>query len=247
VSQPGDRESGPMRVGVLASGSGSNLQALLDRFNLGDDSWARVVIVVGSRPGISALDRARAAAVPVAIVPPQGPDSPVRPEADAAYLLERLEAAGVELVVLAGYLRLIPQEVVRTYRGRMINIHPALLPSFGGQGLYGRRVHEAVLATGCRVTGVTVHFVSEEYDRGPIVAQWPVPVFEDDDVPALAARVLRVEHRLLPSVVHVVARGWVSLTREDRCVWSHPLYGQDRFSMPMDGAIPAPVAESAAR
>jgi len=238
--------SRPMRVGVLASGSGSNLQALLDRFNLGDDSWARVAIVVGSRSGIGALDRARTAAIPVAIVPPPGPDSPVRPEADAAYLLERLKAAGVELVVLAGYLRLIPQEVVRTYRGRMINIHPALLPSFGGQGLYGRRVHEAVLATGCRVTGVTIHFVSEEYDRGPIVAQWPVPVFEDDDVPALAARVLRVEHRLLPSVVHAVARGWVSLTGGDRCVWSRPLYGQDRFSMPMDGAIPAPV-EPAAR
>jgi len=237
--------SRPKRVGVLASGSGSNLQALLDRFNLGDDSWARVAIVVGSRPGIGALDRARAAAVPVAIAPPPGPDSPVRSEAHAAYLLERLEAAGVELVVLAGYLRLIPREVVRAYWGRMINIHPALLPSFGGQGLYGRRVHEAVLATGCRITGVTIHFVSEEYDRGPIVAQWPVPVFEDDDVPALAARVLRVEHRLLPSVVHAVARGWVSLTREDRCVWSHPLYGQDGFSMPIDGAIPAPVAEPA--
>ncbi len=245
MSQPSGRASGPMRVGVLVSGFGSNLQALLDRFNLGDDSWARVAIVVGSRSGIGALDRARAAAVPVAIVPP-GPDSPAHPEADAAYLLERLEAAGVELVVLAGYLRLIPQEVVRTYWGRMINIHPALLPSFGGQGLYGRRVHEAVLATGCRVTGVTIHFVSEEYDRGPIVAQWPVPVFEDDDVPALAARVLRVEHRLLPSVVHAVARGWVSLTKEDRCVWCRPLYGQDRFSMPMDGAIPAPVAEPSA-
>jgi len=230
-----------MRVGVLASGSGSNLQALLDRFNLGDDSWARVAIVVGSRPGIGVLDRARAAAVPVAIVPPPGPDSRVRPEADAVYLLERLEDARVELVVLAGYLRLIPQEVVRAYWGRMINIHPALLPSFGGQGLYGRRVHEAVLATGCRVTGVTIHFVSEQYDGGPIVAQWPVPVFEDDDVPALAARVLRVEHRLLPSVVHAVARGWVSLTRQDECVWSCPLYGQDRFSMPMAGAIPAPV------
>jgi len=235
-----------LAVGVLASGSGSNLQALLDRFNLGDDSWARVAIVVGSGPGIGALDRARAAAVPVAIAPPPGPDAPARPERDAAYLLEHLEAAGVELVVLAGYLRLIPQEVVRTYWGRMINIHPALLPSFGGAGLYGRRVHEAVLAAGCRVTGVTIHFVSEEYDRGPIVAQWPVPVFEDDDVSALATRVLRVEHRLLPSVVHAVARGWVSLTRGGRCVWSRPLYGQDRFSMPVDGAIPAPV-EPAAR
>jgi phosphoribosylglycinamide formyltransferase/phosphoribosylglycinamide formyltransferase-1 len=114
-------------------------------------------------------------------------------------------------VVLAGYLRRIPDEVVRRYADRMINVHPALLPSFGGAGMYGMRVHEAVLASGATVTGVTAHFVDEEYDRGPIIAQWPVPVLNGDDSATLAARVLRVEHLLYPRVVDAVAGGRLTL------------------------------------
>jgi folate-dependent phosphoribosylglycinamide formyltransferase PurN len=198
--------------------------------------------VIASRPGIGAVARGEKASVPVAVLPPAGEVSD-----PAAPLLEELTKAQADLVVLAGFLRLVPSSVVGAYRGRMVNIHPALLPAFGGSGMYGRRVHEAVLRSGARVTGVTVHFVDEMYDHGAIIAQWPVPVLEEDDAPALAARVLGVEHRLLPSVVHAMARGWVSLTSEGRCVWSRPLYGQDRFGMPMDGAIRPPGAEPATR
>lgn len=218
--------SAPMAVAVLASGSGSNLQALLDRFNLGDDSSARVELVLGSRSGILALERAKAAGVRAAVLPQ--PSDAAR-QSDAEYLSEALTKAGIELVVLAGYLRLIPPSIVRAFRGRMINIHPALLPSFGGQGMYGSRVHEAVLASGCRITGVTVHFVDEEYDRGPIIAQWPVPVMEHDDAASLAKRVLRVEHRLLPLVVHAIATGAARLSAAGRVVWDSSLYTTEVF------------------
>lgn len=215
--------TGPARVAVLVSGSGTNLQALLDRYNLGEDEAARVVRVIGSEAGIQALERARAAGVETAVL--EGHD------ADGGRLRAHLEAAGADLVVLAGYLRLVPAPVVQAWRGRMINIHPALLPSFGGEGMYGRRVHEAVLASGARVTGPTVHFVNEEYDRGAIIAQWPVPVREEDDADALAARVLRWEHRLLPRVVSALALGDVRLDEEGRARWERPLFAGSRFEL----------------
>jgi phosphoribosylglycinamide formyltransferase 1 len=108
-------------------------------------------------------------------------------------------------VVLAGYLRLVPAEVVRTYAGRIVNVHPALLPAFGGTGMYGARIHRAVLEAGVTVTGVTVHYVDEIFDHGRIIAQWPVPVLAGDTETALAERVLRVEHALYPRVVHRLA------------------------------------------
>jgi len=107
--------------------------------------------------------------------------------------------------VLAGYLKLVPAAAVARFRWRMINIHPALLPAFGGPGMYGPRVHEAVLASGAALSGATVHYVDEQYDRGPIIAQWPVPVRPDDTAAALAARVLAAEHQLLPRVVRALA------------------------------------------
>lgn len=214
---------GPARVAVLVSGSGTNLQALLDRYNLGDDDDARVVRVIGSEEGIQALERARAADVEAAVL--DGHDE----EGDR--LRAHLEAADADLVVLAGYLRLVPPPVVRAWRGRMINIHPALLPSFGGEGMYGRRVHEAVIEAGARVSGPTVHFVNEEYDAGAIIAQWPVPVKEEDDADVLAARVLRREHRLLPRVVSGLARGEVWLDAEGRARWERPLFPGDRFEL----------------
>jgi folate-dependent phosphoribosylglycinamide formyltransferase PurN len=111
----------------------------------------------------------------------------------------------VDLVVLAGYLKLVPPGVVTRYRGRILNVHPALLPAFGGKGMYGRRVHEAVLASGARESGATVHLVDEVYDRGPILGQVRVPVLPGDDPERLAARVLEAEHRLLPAVVLAAA------------------------------------------
>jgi formyltetrahydrofolate-dependent phosphoribosylglycinamide formyltransferase len=125
--------------------------------------------------------------------------------ADASAWLDGLARNRIDLVVLAGYLKLVPAPVVHRYRGRMINIHPALLPAFGGPGMYGLRVHEAVLALGASVSGATVHLVDEVYDRGPILAQARVPVLPGDTPATLAERVLAVEHRLLPAVVLAAA------------------------------------------
>jgi phosphoribosylglycinamide formyltransferase-1 len=183
----------PVPVAVLVSGSGTNLQALLDA--LGGSQVARVARVVSSRGDAAALERARRAGVPVEVLAdPADPADLVRAVGDA------------RLVVLAGYLKRVPPAAVARFRWRMINIHPALLPALGGGGMYGRRVHEAVLASGAAVSGATVHYVDEEYDRGPILAQWPVPVRADDTPESLAARVLEVEHRLLPATVLALAR-----------------------------------------
>ena len=131
--------------------------------------------------------------------------------AGPAAIDELLRANEIDLVVLAGYLRLVPPEIVAKYDGRIVNIHPALLPAFGGPGMYGMRVHHAVVESGARVTGATVHFVNDVYDRGRIIAQWPVPVFSSDDAGTVAARVLRVEHILYPRVVQGVASGRFTL------------------------------------
>ena len=184
-----------MRVAVLASGGGTNLQALLDTCQ--GSAPAQVVLVVSNKSDAGALDRARKAGVATAVL-----EDP----SDGAAVVELLRAHEVDLIVLAGYLKLVPEAVVEAFESRMLNIHPALLPSFGGPGMYGRRVHEAVLASGATVSGPTVHVVTAEYDRGPIVAQWPVPVAADDTPETLAARVLRVEHQLLPAVVLAAAR-----------------------------------------
>ncbi len=193
----------PLRIAVLASGGGSNLQALIDRFNAAAaEPVARVELVVGGRPGIGALERAAAAGIGSHALQP-------REATDAGAWLDLLTQHRIDLVVLAGYLRLVPSAVVETFRGRIINVHPALLPAFGGMGMYGMHVHRAVLAAGARVSGATVHLVDERYDTGRILAQWPVPVLPDDTAERLAARVLAVEHRLLPLVVEALARGEV--------------------------------------
>jgi phosphoribosylglycinamide formyltransferase-1 len=192
-----------MRIAVLASGGGSNLQALLDRFHPRAAPPARVELVVGSREGIGALERAARAGVPAAALDVRA----LGADAYTAALLGELERHRIGLVVLAGFLQLVPVEVVERYRRRMVNVHPALLPAFGGAGMYGMRVHRAVIAAGARVSGATVHYVDEEYDSGTVIAQWPVPVLPTDTPEALAARVLRVEHRLLPLVVEALAGG----------------------------------------
>jgi formyltetrahydrofolate-dependent phosphoribosylglycinamide formyltransferase len=196
----------PARVAVLASGSGSNLQALLDHAQ-GDARAYQIVLAASDRPGARALDRAAAHGVATAhLADPR----------DGAALATLLRAHAVDLVVLAGYLRLVPADVTRAYAGRMLNVHPALLPAFGGPGMYGLRVHAAVVASGARVSGPTVHFVDEEYDRGAIVAQWPVPVLPADTPERLAARVLAAEHALLPRVVAAVAAGRLRLGADGR-------------------------------
>ena len=187
------------RVAVLASGGGSNLQAVLDHLAaLGDPRAADVALVVAGRETAGALERARRAGIAAAVAAPSA-------------LGSLLAEHAIHLVVLAGYLSFVPVQVTARWAGRIINVHPALLPSFGGHGLYGLRVHRAVLQSGARVSGATVHFVDGEYDRGPIIAQWPVPVAVDDTAESLAARVLRVEHLLLPRAVDALARGAVTL------------------------------------
>ena len=196
-----------MRVAVLASGSGTNLQALLDHFERQHFERGRVVFIGSNRAGAGALERAAAAGIASGVV---------EAHADGNAMLSMFREHDVELLVLAGYLRLVPLSVVRAFHGRMLNIHPALLPAFGGAGMYGMRVHEAVIASGATVSGATVHFVDEHYDRGAIVAQWPVPVFSSDTSDTLADRVLRVEHRLLPLCVELVSTGVVTLDANGR-------------------------------
>jgi formyltetrahydrofolate-dependent phosphoribosylglycinamide formyltransferase len=184
----------PMHVAVAVSGRGSNLDALLHA--LGPDAAARVVLVLSNRADAPALDRAAARGIPTVAL---------RDYADGGEWLAALERHRVELVVLAGYLKLVPADVIARYPGRVLNIHPALLPAFGGKGMYGRRVHEAVLASGARESGATVHLVDEVYDRGAILGQARVPVLPGDTPDTLAARVLEVEHRLLPAAVLAAA------------------------------------------
>ncbi len=199
----------PRRIAVLASGGGSNLQALIDHFRDRAADAGPIVWVGANKPDAGALDRARTAGIASAVV---------TDHEDADAMLAHLAEARADLLVLAGYLKRIPPAVVQAFEGRMLNVHPALLPSFGGAGMYGERVHAAVIAAGVAVTGVTVHFVSAEYDRGAIVAQWPVAVHPADAPRDLAARVLRVEHRLYPLCVEAVARGAISLDGEGRTV-----------------------------
>ena len=201
------------RIAVLASGNGSNLQALLDYFAfLGDKAPGRIVLVASDVPQALALDRARRLEIETVVL-----DSAGR----TTGLLPLLSARAITLVVLAGYVRLVPADAARAFRGRLLNVHPALLPAFGGKGMYGSRVHDAVIAGGVRTTGATVHFVDDQYDQGTIIAQWPVPVFPSDTAATIAIRVLEVEHVLFPRIVASVAAGHVRLGADGRVVTPH--------------------------
>jgi phosphoribosylglycinamide formyltransferase-1 len=184
-----------LRVAVFASGGGSNFQALLDHQRSGG-SW-EIVLLLSDRDGSGALARAEEAGVATRVLPTKG-----RELADVGReLLGILEAHAVDVILLAGYLKLVPPLVIAAYPRRILNIHPALLPAFGGKGMYGMNVHRAVIEAGARESGATVHFVDEEYDEGPVLAQRRVPVLEGDSPAELAARVLEVEHRLYPEAV----------------------------------------------
>jgi phosphoribosylglycinamide formyltransferase-1 len=183
-----------MRVAVAISGRGSNLNALLRA--LGPGAPAEIVLVLSDRPA-AGLSLARARNIPTEVL--------AQPD-DAAAWLGLLHQHQVDLVVLAGYLKLVPAPVIEAYRGRILNIHPALLPRFGGKGMYGLRVHQAVLGSGARESGASVHLVDERYDGGAVLAQVRVPVLDDDTPERLAERVLEAEHRLLPAVVLAAAR-----------------------------------------
>jgi phosphoribosylglycinamide formyltransferase-1 len=190
--------TGPVALGVLASGRGSNLQAILDAIAAGRCP-ARVAVVVSDRPGARALERARAAGIEAVAVDPQAHAD--RAAFDRA-VHDVLVKHGVELVCLAGYMRLLSPGFVAAYPGRILNVHPALLPAF--PGLHAQR---QALARGVKVTGATVHFVDEGVDTGPIVLQVPVPVRDDDTEETLSARILAEEHRLFPEAIRLYAEG----------------------------------------
>ncbi len=196
-----------MRLAVFASGGGTNFQAIVDAVERGEVP-AAVALCLSNKADAGVLDRARRHHVPTAVLDRA---AFATDDAYAAAMLERLAAHGVDFIALAGYMKKIPAAVVGAFHGRIVNVHPALLPAFGGKGMYGGRVHAAVLAHGVRWTGATVHLVDEDYDTGPIVLQEPVPVLPGDTPEALAARVLAVEHRLYPEALRLFAEGRIVL------------------------------------
>ena len=196
-----------MRLGVLASHGGSNLQAIIDATKRGTLP-ADVVVVVGNNAASMAATRARDEGIPFHHL--SGKTHADFERLDEA-ICQVLEDYGVDLVVLAGYMKKVGPKTIARFPRRIVNVHPALLPRFGGAGMYGMRVHEAVLAAGELVSGVTVHLVDDEYDRGPIVAQCEVEVLPGDDAEILAARVLEREHELYVDTLRRIASGDVDL------------------------------------
>ena len=194
-----------VRIAVLVSGGGTNLQALIDAQNRGELSGGQIVRVIASRPDAGALERAKKAGIPGAVV--RRKDYADASAFDAALLAE-LEGCGAELVVLAGYLSILSESVVSRYADRILNVHPSLIPSFCGKGYYGLNVHEAVLAYGVKVTGATVHFVNEVPDGGAILLQQAVEVWPDDTPETLQRRVMeQAEWKLLPRAVALFCEG----------------------------------------
>jgi formyltetrahydrofolate-dependent phosphoribosylglycinamide formyltransferase len=187
--------SQPLRLAVLISGSGTTLQNLVDR-------GARVVQVVSSRADAYGLTRAAAASIPAAMVERKACASR---EEFSNRIFDHCRAAGADLVCMAGFLQLV--RIPDDFTGRVLNIHPALIPAFCGKGFHGRHVHEAVLAAGVKVTGCTVHFADNEYDHGPIIVQRPVPVLDDDTPDSLAARVFDAECEAYPEAIALYAAG----------------------------------------
>lgn len=192
-----------LAVFVGTRGRGSNLFAIRDAAHQGRLN-ARIVLVVGSRNDAPAVTRARDAGLSTTVIDPKA-----FADADAygAALQSALSVAGAEAIALAGYLRRLPAPIVAAFRHRIVNIHPALLPSFGGKGMYGEHVHRAVLDYGVKVSGCTVHFVDEDYDTGPVIAQRVVPVEENDTPETLAARILPHEHAALVDALSLLADG----------------------------------------
>ncbi len=194
-----------LKIAVLVSGGGTNLQALIDAQNRGELSGGQIVRVIASRPDAGALERAKKAGIPGAVV--RRKDYADASAFDAALLAE-LEGCGAELVVLAGYLSILSESVVSRYADRILNVHPSLIPSFCGKGYYGLKVHEAVLAYGVKVTGATVHFVNEVPDGGAILLQQAVEVRPDDTPETLQRRVMeQAEWKLLPRAVALFCEG----------------------------------------
>ena len=196
-----------LKIGVLISGSGTNLQALIDQIAAGQLD-AEIVLVVSSRPDAYGIQRAEAAGIPTLVL---NKTIYADREAADAQIVEALQAAGAEYVIMAGYMRMVTPVMLDAFPNRVVNLHPALLPSF--KGAHG--IQDAFDA-GVKYTGVTVHFANAEYDKGPIIAQEPVQVLESDTVDTLEARIHEVEHRLYPAAVQLIAQGRVSVSQDGK-------------------------------
>ncbi len=179
---------------IFASGSGTNMQAIINEIESGKIQ-AEIAGLIVNKPEIKAIERAEKFNIPVSII------SDKDEETFTSKLSKKLSDWNPDLIILAGFLRKIPDSIIGNYQNKIINIHPALLPKFGGKGFYGLNVHKAVLESGDKETGCTVHYVNEEYDKGPIISQKKVPVHSSDTPEDVAKRVLKAEHKLLPSVI----------------------------------------------
>lgn len=195
------------KVAVLVSGGGTNLQALIDAANAGKLPNARLSLVLSSREDAYALERARGAGIPVAVVKRTDSREDYSDRIEAV-----LRANGIDLIVLAGFMHILSGKLIREYENRIINVHPALIPSFCGEGYFGLRVHEAALRKGVKVTGATVHFVNEIADGGPIILQKAVAVEEGDTPETLQKRVMvEAEWKILPEALDLVSRDLVAV------------------------------------
>ena len=198
-----------LKLGILASHTGTNFQSILDACQKGTLA-ARPVVAISNNSDSMSLQRAERAGVPTFHL--SGKTHPREEDLDAA-ILDALRDHQVELVVLVGYMKHLGRATLDHYQGRIINIHPALLPKYGGQGMYGMNVHKAVLASGDRESGPSIHLVNSEYDAGPVITQRKVPVLADDTPDSLAARVLIHEHQLLVETLIKIVDGEIDLTR----------------------------------
>jgi len=199
--------AGKLRIAAFASHGGSNLQALIDGCVAGQIAGEMVLVISNNRKAY-ALERARNHQIKTVVISDKNFDSEI---AFGQELLRLLAEHSVGLICLVGYMKMLPGDVIRTYRNRILNIHPALLPKFGGKGMYGIHVHEAVLAAGEKETGATIHLVDGVYDNGRIVAQRRVQVNPDDTPESLQQRVLEIEHQLYPETVAQIASGQLRL------------------------------------
>ncbi|MDR3242713.1 MAG: phosphoribosylglycinamide formyltransferase [Clostridiales Family XIII bacterium] len=189
------------RIAVMVSGGGTNLQAVMDAVEKGEIRDAEIVLVISGKNDAYALRRAEKRGVPTFIAGKTEWPDPVRRE---EAIVKALKQAKTDLVVLAGYMDILPPSVVHAYAGRIINIHPSLIPKFCGLGFYGKRVHQAAIDAGETESGATVHFVDEGVDTGPIILQRKTPVLPDDTADTLAARVLKIEHQILVEAIRKV-------------------------------------------
>jgi phosphoribosylglycinamide formyltransferase-1 len=192
-------------LAVLVSGSGSNLAALIDAVNEGIIDNGQISLVISNKEDAYALTRAENAGISTLVVKRSDFNSD---EDFDKYIIHKLKEFKIDVVLLAGYLRILTEPLLEAYEERILNIHPSLLPEFGGRGLYGMKVHEKVISAGALVSGCTVHIVNKKVDGGPIIAQTPVSVLPDDTPPSLAAKILKEEHKLYPKTVRNFINGF---------------------------------------